>query len=126
MLVISAGLSLIGKHAAQFKEYLAKDHEVHDCITSLCSFNFHLIKLTLYTRHVAVVNMYNVVVYRDNINFCTRIVTVLTLMHIFYLMQYMYKNLLEWSLHNNRDTMKLALPALEAFLHEVKNQYSIK
>ena len=30
LLVISAGLSLIGKHAAQFKEYLAKDHEVHD------------------------------------------------------------------------------------------------
>ena len=55
-----------------------------------------------------------------DINFCTRIITVLTLMHIFYLMQYMYKNLLEWSLHNNRDTMKLALPALEAFLHEVK------
>lgn len=69
VLVISAGLSLIGKHAAQFKEYLAKDHEVHDCITSLCSFNFHLIKLTLYTRLVAVVNMhikYSVVVYRDS------------------------------------------------------------
>ena len=34
-------------------------------------------------------------------------------------MQYMYKTLLEWSLHNNRETMKLALPALEAFLYEV-------
>jgi hypothetical protein len=30
LLVISAGLSLIGKHAAQFKEYLAKDQEVND------------------------------------------------------------------------------------------------
>lgn len=36
------------------------------------------------------------------------------------LMQYMYKTLLEWSLHNNRETMKLALAALEAFLHEVR------
>ena len=43
----------------------------------------------------------------------------LTLIHIFYPMQYMYKTLLEWSLHNNRETMKLALPALEAFLYEV-------
>ena len=38
--MITAGLSLIGKHAAQFKEYLAKDHEVHDyttCILKLLS-----------------------------------------------------------------------------------------
>ena len=28
LFVSAAGLLLIGKHAAQFKEYLAKDHEV--------------------------------------------------------------------------------------------------
>ena len=31
MLITAAGLSLIGKHAAQFKEYLAKDYQVSYC-----------------------------------------------------------------------------------------------
>ena len=29
--LVAAGLSLVAKHAAQFTEYLAKDHEVSYC-----------------------------------------------------------------------------------------------
>ena len=53
-LMIVAGLSLIGKHAAQFKEYLAKDHEVNNFCVIFISW---VCKYCICTYHIVAVHV---------------------------------------------------------------------